>query len=661
MKKLFSCRLLPVLCVIFIFQITTLSLWANAADSPQAQVKQPINNVSRHDPEEKLKEQDKYDVTHYGIELKFDIANRTIAGKCTIKGKSKTNGLKTILLDLYDNLNVTAVSGHGAGFKHESNILTIELNKNLRKNEAFTVTVEYNGNPTRVGGDGVTFTSHGSGGPLVFTQNEPYFARIWLPCKDVPYDKCNTADISVTVPDSLTAASNGILKEVVNNRDGTKTFKWHEKHPMATYLIAIAISDYVEFSHRYKYSNKESMEVRYYVFPEYMERSNPGIDLCVEMIEAFSKVYGQYPFLDEKYAMSQYSWGGAMENQTNSFMTNFNERTTAHELAHQWWGDMVTCSDWRNIWINEGFATYSEAIWYENKYGKERYDQHMQSLMSRTFSGSIYRHDISYAGSVITGIVYSKAASVLHMLRNLVGDKTFFNIIKDYRKQYFYGNAGTLDFHEVCEKYYGEDLDWFFTQWIYGEGRPRYEYGWVYMNGDRHILQLRLKQNQMSKTLFEMPLTIRAEYEGGYRDFVINNKSRDELHQFKIENKPTNIIIDPENKVLKTTRQVDFDTSAVIEDKIALFQNSPNPFYYRTRIEVFIPECGNMSLKIYNIKGEEIKELSKGYAYAGKHEYIWGGEKNNGEKVGSGVYIYKLKTEDYTEIKKLLFFKSGDS
>ncbi|MFC1724343.1 M1 family aminopeptidase [candidate division KSB1 bacterium] len=647
--------LIPAACLI-------VFLFGNTAKAElNIIVQQDItNNASVHDPEEKLLEQGKFDATYYGLDLKLDIDNRTLYGNTTVKGKSVVENLGVIVLDFYNNFKVKNVTGDAENFTHSSNVLTIKLKKALKKREQFIVHIEYSGSPMEVGMKSFSFRVR-NGNPLVTTLSEPYYARAWYPCKDIPGDKANTVDINITVPDTLTATSNGLLKKVVDNKDGTKTFYWHESYPIATYLVSIAVSKYEAFSHWYKYSPTDSMEVQYYVFPDYMDRQNPGIDYCVEMIKVFSDIYGQYPFIKEKYAMSQFSWGGAMEHQTNSSMTSFGENVTAHELAHQWWGDMVTCVDWRNSWINEGFATYSEAIWYEKKYGKQRYKDHVASFSSRGYSGSIYRRDINSSGVILDRIVYSKAAFVLHMLRDLIGDDKFFKVLKEFRRNHLYGNASTKDFQKVCEKYYGKDMEWFFNQWIMNSGRPRYEYGWKHIKGGTDFgddyLYFRIKQTQTSGPVFRMPLTVRIKHDGGYIDKVIMNETRDELLKIPINVLPTEVEIDPENVVLKYTNKVEFDTTEVSVDHFSIKQNYPNPFYSLKRISLNLPESRNISLGIYNILGEKVKNLYNDYMSAGTYDFRWDCKDESGNELPEGMYLCRLETDDLTITRKILYLK----
>jgi len=617
------------------------------------------------EPEEKLLQQENFDAVYYGLDLKIDVQYYHIYGKTTIKAKSKINGLNSVVLDLYDNMNITSVTGDVSSFTHSDNIITVTLDKTYNFDELIEIVVEYNGLPSEEGFASFTFETHGNPPqPIISSLSEPYYARAWWPCKDLPDDKADSADIIITVPDNLIASSNGLLRKITDNGDGTVTYSWHEKYPITTYLISVAVSNYQISSDYYIYNNGvDTMEVQYYVYPEYTGQSNPGIEKCVDMIELYSGLYGQYPFIEEKYAMSQFSWGGAMEHQTNSSMTNFGEMVTAHELAHQWWGDMITCSDWHNIWINEGFATYSEALWIENKYSQDSYVNYVKHWSDRSYSGSIYIDDVSYVWDIFNRIVYSKAAFVLHMLRNIVGDQTFFNILEEYRERFIWQNASTEDFQQVCEDNYGQDLDWFFQQWIYGTGRPKYEYGWTYkLAGFSNIVYLRIKQTQSSSTTFTMPITVRVYYDGGSKDFLIHNDERDEFYEFQVDFNPIDLKIDPDNFVLKNTELVTFDTTGIgldIEppEIFKMSQNYPNPFNNETKISIYMIPGRKISLKIYNTAGKLVKTLYEGFKGSGINVFTWDGTNDASKQVSSGIYFYRLTSGNYEFVKKMVLIK----
>src|SRR3989339_550327 len=237
--------------------------------------------------------------------------------------------------------------------------LKINLEKEYAKGDLITVTIKYSGYPQSAGFGDFVFTAH-SGQPIIWTLSEPYGARSWWPSKDTPADKADSSDVWITSDKSFTSISNGVLTETVNNVDGTSTYKWKNRYPIANYLISLAMSNYQKYDTPFEYETGKVMPVTHYVFPELFSSNKGNLDLVPGMLKIFSEKFGLYPFVAEKYGQAQVLNSVSMEHQTVSSMSTFREDVVAHELAHQWFGDRVTCKDWQNIWLNEGFATYSE-------------------------------------------------------------------------------------------------------------------------------------------------------------------------------------------------------------------------------------------------------------------------------------------------------------
>ncbi len=273
------------------------------------------------------------------------------------------------------------------------------------------------------------------------------------------------------------------LESITPNGNGTHTYYWKNHYTIANYLISLAITNYTQYDTYYHYSPTDSMVITNFIYPENFNYVKPLVDETDEMIEVFADRYGEYPFIEEKYGHAEYQWGGAMEHQTCSSMGFWGIGVISHELAHQWYGDMITCKDWHHIWLNEGFATYSEAVYLEARDGKAAYDAQIACEMSyaRDAQGTIWVQDITDVGQIFNGNrSYAKGSCVLHMLRGIVGDSTFFDIMRTYSADpsVSYGVATTEDFQAIAESVYGQDLDYFFQEWIYGENEPTYTVGW---------------------------------------------------------------------------------------------------------------------------------------------------------------------------------------
>ena len=339
--------------------------------------------------------QDNYDVSHYRIELHIDPAEKQLSGTVTMTAKAMVNDFATVALDLDSNMTVVGVGGSAAGHSHSGNLLEVELAQPIPKDTLFTIQVAYHGQPASSGLGTFGFDSHGDPStPIIWTLSEPYGARAWWPCKDTPGDKADSVDMIVTVPADLTAASNGILLSTIDNGDGTRTFHWHEGYPITTYLVSLAISNYATWSEWFRYPPDDSMEVLYYVYPEDSTWIRSELTQTLDMLAYFHDIFGPYPFLSEKYGIAQFPWRGGMEHQTITSQGRFGTMLTVHELAHQWWGDKITNASWHEIWLNEGFASYAEALYFEHTQGKEYYHTYM-GWMDRDYPYPIYVDDIT--------------------------------------------------------------------------------------------------------------------------------------------------------------------------------------------------------------------------------------------------------------------------
>src|SRR4029079_13955605 len=294
------------------------------------------------------------------------------------------------------------------------------------------------------------------------------------------------------------------------------------------FLLSVAVTNYAKFEDTYTAMDGRTMPLMFYVYPEHLALAEQKFAVTRQAMQIFAPLFGEYPFLTEKYGMAEFPWSGGMEHQTMTSMggnvigslASSNQSIIAHELAHQWWGDLVTLRTWDDIWLNEGFATYSEVLFFERLSNLDPGE-----LMSRSYDdGKMFGR---MGGTVTaenladpfddTGAVYTKGAWTLHMLRHLMGDAAFFDALKDYRERFAFGNASTKDFQQVCEQHYGAELDWFFSQWIYATGRPFYKVSTDISSADQsgnYTVKLTLKQKQSqeipgrAEKVFIMPLDV---------------------------------------------------------------------------------------------------------------------------------------------------------
>jgi aminopeptidase N len=495
-----------------------------------------------------------FDIIHYQFEWKIDFDSQSMQGKAIILAQSLTDNLAEITLHLADNMMVTQINqnGNSLSFVHQDDQLDIFLDRQYQLDEQFEIMVSYQGYPQ----SGLNFSYH-QDQPIIWSLDEPIEARQWFPCFDLPSDKA-TVEMRITVPGWMVVASNGNLMDITENTDGTVTYYWKENYPIATYLISVAATNYESFSDSYS-SDTQAMDVLYFAYPEHLSQALEDFSVTVSMIEFFSEAFGEYPFLDEKYGMAAIPGSTSMEHQTctsySSALVTGDHRydwIIAHELAHQWWGDLVTPADWADIWLNEGFATYSDALWHEHLYGFEGLKSRMNEFKDTYFNrhqGAEHPIFDPPPEHLFCVIEYEKAAWVLHMLRFVVGKENFWKILRKYAKDYAYSNVTTEDFRAVCEHVYGADLGWFFDQWIYQAGYPIYQFGWGYSSGQRKV-KIVINQIQADFPLYQMPIEVQVKLPSGTVRKRVWIKEEYNTFEFPFAEKPLEVIIDPDGWLL---------------------------------------------------------------------------------------------------------------
>lgn len=501
-----------------------------------------------------IKEQNKFDVLENKLKFRFDIPEKILFGEVTTVFKVLSDSLNKVYLNFYENLNVNFVKSRNENLIFERDDHYIIIEKKFNKNDTAEIQISYYGTPEVEGFSSFVFTTI-DGATNVYSLSEPNYAPTWWPCKDRIDDKF-LVSIEAEYPDSLTLATQGKLLER-KEENGLIKEKRKSEYPISTYLVSLNLGKYSEWSDIYTTQDSlHSMSVSYYAFPSYLQDAKIDWERTPEMINFYSSLIGEYPFVDEGYGMAMFGWSsGAMEHQTISSM-GYNtvtgnksyEKIVAHELAHQWFGDAVTPATWKDIWLNEGFATYAEGLWIEHKNGKDGLIKFMDRIDNKYFYGTLYNPPVNLFGTVS----YNKGAWCMHMLRGVMGDSVFFNTLREYYIMHKYGTATTLDFQYVCEKNYAKSLDWFFDEWIYkGTTRPEYEYS-SKQNGSKFEINLKQVQPEM---VYTMPVTFRIETDSETKDFTFFNDKREQVFTQEIEGKVKNIILDPENFILKKIKK----------------------------------------------------------------------------------------------------------
>ena len=503
-----------------------------------------------------------YDVTFYDVALDIDHVAQVIHGAVGIHAKAVTGGLAQVPVSFASGLSIDSIysSTGNLSYSRSGDVVTVALPATYNAGEEFSFTFAYHGTPVSGGFQGFTFGTH-LGAPMISSLSEPYYAHSWWPCKDRPDDKADSFNIAITADTMFSVGSNGTLDSVVYDGGSRETTYYRVRYPMATYLFSVAITVYTVWNDEWVYNNaQDTMPIINFVYPDQYAYSLPRWGIVPDAITAFSSRYGLYPFRNEKYGNANFTWGGGMEHQTLTSMTGtsfgFNQDVVVHELAHQWWGDMITCRDWGDIWLNEGWATYSEALYWEWLGGSTSYHAYMDSI--QFFSGgSIFIYDTTSVNSIFGNIVYDKGAWVMHMLRHVLGDSLFFaSIDAYYHSQYQYGSATTDDFKNIAENVSGMNLDWFFQEWIYGTYYPFYRwYNRVEVSDSGgYDWYLRINQAQATDPLvFTMPVDMVVNYLGGAVDTLkLQVDARSNIFHFHSAANVANVSFDPDNWILKS-------------------------------------------------------------------------------------------------------------
>ncbi|AUD02699.1 M1 family aminopeptidase [Spirosoma pollinicola] len=582
------------------------------------------------------------DVTYYGLDLRLTTTPANLRGAATITLKSTVATLSSFFLDLN---STTTTSGLGlrvdsvkAGsqkltFQHAQNQLIITPAQPLTNGQALTLTVFYQGVPNGSANGSFAFGKHETtADPVIWSLSEPYGASDWFPCRDTPADKADSSSVRITAPAQLVSVSNGKLISTTTNADGTKTYLWRNSYPIAQYLISIAVSNYSQYDTPFTYGN-QTMPVTHYIYPENLAQVQANLALTPAMIQLFTNRFGPYPFLREKYGHAQFARNnGGMEHQTISSMgiSSLTPNVIAHELAHQWFGDKITCRDWQNIWLNEGFASYGEAVYAESVGGVTGYQATMNSFMSsaRSARGSIYVQDISNINNIFNSArTYAKGASVLHMLRGVVGDSTFFRTLRTYvaTPTLAYNTAVTEDFQAVAQQVSNRPLDYFFKQWIYGEGYPTYK-ATVSAGSAANTVTVRLEQRNSISTnpgSFTMPIQMRVQSALGDTTVTVLNNQTDQTFTLPTRGTVTGLLIDPNNWILKTVESVTLSTPGLVttinEPAPTGFRIYPNPTTESVLIDFTLSVSGSARISLTDLLGRRLQTLQESTLPAGNY------------------------------------------
>lgn len=513
-----------------------------------------------------------YDVQHYLIRTRFDVSARTVIGDETVTLKPLSAGFSSFALDASDmRVESVALAPTGAELKwtQPPDKLSVNLDRAYGPTDTLSVRIRYRATPRR----GLFFVPARTGTKLskpaqIWTQGQPEDNHHWFPCYDYPDDKATTEQY-ITTGASEIAISNGALAGTTTNADGTRTFHWVMNQPHSTYLTSLVVGDYVKLTDVYK-----QVPLEYYTYRGTEQTARRAFSETPAMMHLFTGLLNyDYPYPKYSQTIVTAYFLGGMENITATTHSDAEilvadeegpestEELISHELSHSWFGDLVTCKSWKELWLNEGFATFMEAVFKEHKEGRDAYLVQMRDN-ARIYlleDALRYRRPVvfdrySNPGQLFDATLYQKGGFILHMLREVVGDELFWKSLHKYLDEHKYGSVETSDLQRVFEQTSGRRLDWFFDQWVYKAGYPELRVRYTYDEASRE-LTLTVEQTQapdaQTPAVFRLPVEIEMATPAGQRTERIEITRRVEEFKFKLDGKPLMIRFDKGLRILK--------------------------------------------------------------------------------------------------------------
>jgi aminopeptidase N len=553
-----------------------------------------------------------YDVLTHDLRLKVDPAFYYVEGDVTTTFKALSN-MSTVTFDLANALIVSSVSQNNQNLtfvQNTNNELVITLNQPLLANEITSVKIIYEGEPP-ISGFQAFATSQHAGVPVMWTLSEPFGAKDWWPCKQDLNDKIESINIYVTAPSQYVVATNGVEQSQTINGNLKTTHSFHN-YPIPAYLVAFAITNYQIFIQQGGIAPNDFPIVNYF-YPENATQSTLDVAVTLPIMEFFESYFEPYPFHLEKYGHAQFGWGGGMEHTTISFMGNFDRGLIAHELAHQWFGNKITCGTWKDIWLNEGFATYLSAMVIQQFDGEDAFTQHKASLINTITSqpgGAVYLSD-QEATNVFrifnSRLSYRKAAMVLHMLRWKIGETAFVTACRNFLadNQLAYDYAVTADLIAHFEAVYGSTLSEFFNDWLFFEGYPSYQISYEILSNNEVKIIVNQTTSHPSVSFFEMPLQIRFHGANTFQDLRFEHQTNGQQFIASLPFPVQSITFDPRKHIISnnnsvTLRQSTFD----LNQNVILFPN-PTSHMFEVQMPSFI---GLEKIEALNALGQKLFE-----------------------------------------------------
>ena len=582
----------------------------------------------------------KYDVVFQRLSFNVDPSIYYIKGAVDVNYKSFEN-LDSLVLNLSDSLNIDSIKQRGnmLNYSHQCGLINIDI-QNISTGSLDSICIYYQGEPSRNNHaffisvqDSINYI------PVLATLSEPYGASDWWPCKNNLDDKIDSVDINITCPSNNIGVSLGLLTNSVSHGIET-TYMWKHRFPVAPYLVSIAVSDYYEYHSYINTKNNDSILFLNYLYQDNLSQKEINIDKTELFVNIYDSLFINYPFKKEKYGHVEFPILGGMEHQTISSMGRFDFEIISHELAHQWFGDYLTCGSWEDLWLNEGFATYCTGLCYENyqdAYWYPFWKEVEVSKITADSTGTVLPVDTLDQSILFSSrLTYRKASYILHMIRWTIGDEDFFQSIRNYLNDtdLSFSFVRTPNLINHFEQQADTSLTEFMDDWFYGEGYPIYHVEWS--QSENHQLLIELNQSSVLNDgrFFKLFVPIQLIGENDTLNLRLNNQYNQQQFIVDIPFVVDTVLFDPGLWLISKNSLVDLSVIQVMKDRIMVF---PNPTYDFVNV---ISKQKIESIDVFNIEGRLVLTTSN--------------LRINMSNFVKGVYYLKIKTKQHFLIKKLV-------
>ena len=553
---------------------------------------------------------DNYDLIHYQCVWDIDPANYYISGHVTPTFKVLESGFNHMFFDFTSQLTVDSIYYHGSkvNFVQSGDFeLEVMLPNEIAPGTTEQLTIWYQGEPPS-GGFGSFISDVHNGAPALWTLSEPFGVQDWWPCKNGLNDKLDSIDIIVNTEAGFRAASNGLLVNETQLAGGRTSYHWKHKYPITPYLVAISVTNYVQYTDDVVLRDGQVMPMLNYVYPESEAEARLGTKKNAEVLQFYDSLFVKYPFSNEKYGHAQFGWGGGMEHQTMSYVINYGFGLLAHELAHQWFGDYVTCGSWEDIWLNEGFATYLEGLSQRRFNGANAWKNWKASKIgsiTNSSGGSVKVDNILSVNRIFSSrLSYNKGAYILLMLNEKLGDEVFYQALRDYLNGRGYKYATTGDLITAFENASGQELDAFFKNWYEGQGYPIYNIIWEQNPSGKLRLQVFQTTSHSSVDFYDFKLPFRIITNKGEQQLSWDHTYSGQVFEIDLDGTVSNVIFNEDLEILCQSQVEGGVISAVDDNKIQgevrIFPNPAQDIVY------FAADVNGADFSIRNVMGSKI-------------------------------------------------------